>query len=221
MGLSTAVINVAYVTLFASTFTRSMPRLRASLVAASIAFIVFGTMEGNWSMVAWNAVTGVLNTRQLVLHARARTALVADESEERIRHRWFPDLDAREFLALWSMGRDVHHIDERLIEFGAENSHTWLILDGTVEVRRPGSVARLGAGSLVGEMTLVSDSRATAAVDAVGSVHLRRWSHAQLEALDRLNPQVGRAVHAYVERDLVSKVLEASDRGRRNQQPFA
>lgn len=212
MELSTIIINVAYVSLFASTFTRTIPRLRMFLVGAAICFIVFGSIVGNWSMVAWNVLTGILNSRQLILHARRRRALVLSAEDESSRKRWFGDLDAFDFASLWSMGEDVDVKDERIVEAGHQHASTSLILDGVIEVQRGGTTVTLGAGALIGEMSLVSGAPATADVDAVGPVRLRQWSDQRLHTLDTLNPRAGRAFHRFVEKDLTIKVLDTADR---------
>lgn len=207
MSLSTLIINVAYVALFASTFTQTIPRLRSFLVVAAICFIVFGSMVGNWSMVAWNVVTGVLNSRQLIIHARRRRSVVLNAEDESFRQRWFEDLDVFDFASLWSMGEDVRLEDERMIEGGEENNSLWLVVEGVVEVRPDGDPFRLEAGSLVGEMSLVSGNPATADVDAIGSVRLRQWSHERLKTLDELNPRAGRAFQRFLARELAVKAL--------------
>ncbi|MFK7917013.1 MAG: cyclic nucleotide-binding domain-containing protein [Ilumatobacter sp.] len=213
MELSTVVINVAYISLFASTFMRTVPRLRMFLVAAAICFIVFGSMVGNWSMVAWNVLTGLMNSRQLVIHAQQRRAMVLSAEDESFRNRWFGDLDAFDFASLWSMGEDVSMCDERIVHAGQHHASTSLILDGGIEVRRHGTTVQLGPGALIGEMSLVSGDLATADVDAVGPVRLRQWSDQRLHTLDALNPKAGRAFHRFVEQDLTVKVLDTTDRG--------
>lgn len=207
MGLSTLVINVAYISLFASTFMRTLPRLRLFLVGAAVCLIVFGSMVGNWSMVGWNIVTGILNARQLVLHAtrRRRTALSAED--EGFRHRWFPTMDALDFDSLWSMGENVRLEDETMIEFASENTTTSLIIDGEVEVRRGDESVRLGPGALVGEMSFVAGRLASADVMAIGTVRIRQWSHQRLATLDQLNPSAAKEFHRFLERDLTGKVL--------------
>lgn len=214
MELSTVIINVAYVSLFASTFTRTIPRLRMFLVAAAICFIIFGAIVGNWSMVAWNVLTGILNSRQLVVYLRRRRALVLTAEDETLRERLFGDLDAFDFASLWSMGEDVLVRDERIVEAGEDHTSTSMILGGNVEVRTNDTVVRLGPGALVGEMSFVSGERATADVHAIGLVRLRQWSDQRLHTLDALNPAASRAFHRFVENDLTAKVLETADRSR-------
>jgi Cyclic nucleotide-binding domain len=210
MSLSTLVINVAYMSLLASTLTRSVPRLRVFLIAAAVCFVVFGLMVGNWSIVGWNTLIGLMNGRQLVGHLRARHQTALSASDDAFRRRWFAELDPFDFASLWSMGEDAESCDERMIRAGAANDTTALVIEGTVDVHRNGQVTRLGAGSLVGEISFVAGTPATADVDAVGSVRVRQWSHERLRTLDQLNPAASRAFHRFIERDLTRKVLGAS-----------
>jgi len=82
-----------------------------------------------------------------------------------------------------------------------------LILDGVVEVDRGSEPSvRLGPGTLVGEMSFVVGGAASAAARAVGHVRLREWQHERLETLEVLNPAASRALHRFIQRDLVAKV---------------
>lgn len=207
MAASTFVINIAYIALFSSTFTRRLVWLRAFLIVGSVAFITFGIMVENWSMVGWNIVTGSLHSRQLALYVLSRRRLSLTADDELVRKTLFPDLDAFDFSSLWSMGETVRYTDELMTTHGEEHGRIGVVLDGTVRVERPAEEhVELGNGALVGELTYVRGGGATADARAIGTVTLREWPHDRLATLDQLNPAAGRALHRFLERDMAAKV---------------
>jgi CRP-like cAMP-binding protein len=207
VDVSTLVINAAYIGIFSSTFMRTVTRLRICLFVSSLCFVAFGSIVSNWSMVGWNVVIGLMNAQQLIREAIARRRTVLSADEEAYRRRWFGELDSFDFASMWSMGEDVVLHDERMIDAGTTNTATSMVIEGTVDVHRPDQVVRLNAGSLVGEMSFVTGTPATASVDAVGTVRVRQWSHERLRTLEQLNPRASRAFHRLIEQDLARKVI--------------
>ena len=207
MDGTTLILNVAYLILLGSTFTKTILWLRAVLICSSTAFVVYGIVSGISSVAAWNAVAGVLHVYQLVVYLRARRSVLVSAEDEHLRQRLFPGLDQFDFATLWSVGEPCTYENEQLIAAGASQDWTALILDGLVEIRRGDDVvAELGPGALVGELSYISESAATADAFAIGPVRLRRWQQAQLHALDALNPAAGRAFHRFLLRDMASKI---------------
>ena len=207
MAPSTLIINLAYVALLSATFTRRILWLRLFLITGAVGFITFGALTQNWSMLGWNIVTGSLHGRQLMRYVMARRAVSLSADDERHRSDLFPELDRFDFSSLWSMGDTVTYDGESITRLAEVHGRIGVVLDGTVSVVRPGSEqVRLGPGALIGEMTFVGGGAATADVRAEGVVTMRQWEHERLATLDQLNPVAGRALHAFLERDLLAKI---------------
>lgn len=207
MATSIVIINLAYVGLMAATFTRTIVPFRLFLILSGVGFLVFGVLTGNWSMVGWNVVTASLHIRRLLLHVRSRRKVALSPNERTLRDRHLPDLGDFDFASLWSMGETVEHVDEMLMRRDEVHGRVGLILDGVVEVDRGSEPSvHLGPGSLVGEMSFVAGGAASAATRAVGPVRLREWPHERLETLKVLNPAASKALHRFIQRDLVAKV---------------
>ncbi len=207
MTASTIIINLAYISLLLATFTRAIVSLRLFLIVSGLGFIAFGVIDQNWSMVAWNVVTIFLHLRQLALHLRSQRRVALPADDDAVRRRHFPDLTDFEFTVLWSMGETIDCVDDVLMRRGEVHGRVALILDGTVVVERAGSTTvRLQPGALIGEMSFVAGGPATAQTRAVGTVRLREWKHERLAALEVLNPAASKALHRFIERDLVAKV---------------
>lgn len=207
VATSTVIINLAYVALLSSTFTRRILWLRTFLIVGAIGFITHGFITRNWSMVSWNLATSLLHSFQLTKYVLARRATALTHDDEEHRRRLFPDLDSFDFASLWSMGESVSYENEPVIVRDEAHGRMRVVLDGIVDVYRPDAEpVRLGPGSLVGEMTFVAGGTATAECRAVGTVTMREWPHERLATLDQLNPVAARALHAFLQRDLVAKL---------------
>lgn len=206
MTLSVLVLNAAYVALMASTFTRRLAPLRAMLVLAALAFVVYGIVEDIPSMVLWNIAIGGMHAFRILRDYREQNAVELTDGEVALRDEFFPGLGDFDFHILWGMGEDHHCHDQVLIEYGTMPQTVGLVLAGTVVVERDGTAFRgLRRGALVGEMSYVSGTVADVDVVAQGDVTLRRWDHRQLASLDHVHPSSGRAFKDLLSRDLVNK----------------
>ena len=198
-------LNLAYVALLSSTFTRTVRVLRLLLIVASVCFITFGLVTGLASMVVWNIVIGGMHTYRVVrdIQAERSVSLTADERETRdLVLSGVSDFD---FHVLWSMGREVVYADERIVAAGARPDTVGLILDGSVSIVGAGEDKTLGRGALIGEMSYVSGRPASVEVMATESVSLRIWDQRDLTSLARTHPPSARAFEGLITRDLARK----------------
>ena len=206
MSLAVVVLNAAYVALLASTFTRTITRLRTMLVLAAVAFVIYGLVEDIPSMVGWNIAIGSMHAWRIVRDYRQQKLVSLTPLEQSLRDDFFPDMSDFDFHVLWCMGESVQFSDELIV---AEQTHPHsvsLVLDGTVVIERRGEVARgLRRGGLVGEMSYVSGQPAQVNVLARGDVTMRRWDDRQLGALEQLHPASWRGFRELMSRDLVAK----------------
>ena len=206
MNGSAIVLNLAYISLFMSTFSRSVVWLRAALMVASVAFIIYGAVVGIWSMVFWNIIIGLLHTMQQFKHLRARSEVTISSEDDRFRQMLFPGLNDFDFHLLWSLGVE-ETMAHQLTHQGVVADSVWLILEGEVEVRSKGGlVSRLAVGSLVGEMSYLSNGPATADTFPVGEILVRHWSAASLRVLAEVNPAASQAIFEAISNDLGSKL---------------
>lgn len=209
MITETLILNTAYLILLASTFTRTILRLRLALIGSAIAFLVYGILIRNWSMVGWNVVTASLHGYQLFKYLGSRRSIVLDAEAEAVRGRLFPNLDNFDFNAIWALGETTTIEDEPLTVTGAVNNHLHLILDGEVAVeKRDGSTIRMGQDELVGEFSFVNGETAVATCVPAPTVTVRTWDHSRLTAVDDLSPNAAKALNAFIHGELVRKVQE-------------
>lgn len=147
----------------------------------------------------------------LAFHARARLLANLLRTSELFRALGEDDREA--LLAKFST--ELVPAGVRFIEEGTSNEHLWVVVAGHCEVRTAGgSIAELGPGAAVGEISLVSGEKAVADVVAVEPAVLLRLSRQDFEAVARKHPKLLAEVQRMViARETANRALfqDASD----------
>jgi len=134
----------------------------------------------------------------LAFHARARLLANLTRTSELFRALGDEDRDA--LLAKFST--ELVPAGTRFIAEGMPNEHLWVMVAGRCEVRSAGgSIAELGPGAAVGEISLVSGELAVADVVAVEPAVLLRLSRQDFDAVAQKHP----TLLAEVERLVVAR----------------
>jgi CRP-like cAMP-binding protein len=134
----------------------------------------------------------------LAFHARARLLANLTRTSELFRALGDDDRDA--LLAKFST--ELVPAGTRFIAEGTPNEHLWVMVAGRCEVRSAGgSIAELGPGAAVGEISLVSGELAVADVVAVEPAVLLRLSRQDFDAVAQKHP----TLLAEVERLVVAR----------------
>ncbi len=176
-----ATINLAYLSLLVAAFLRSMDRIRLLLVVSSLLFVSYGLIRGNSSIVIWNTIIGSLNFYRLSVGYWSKTRVWLTTEQEALRRQRFATLSPGEFEQLWALGRDVFCADEVLVETGTPCDQLYLVLRGTVLIRREEQIlSRLGPGAVVGQLESSPFLSPSADWLAAGAVWLRCWDTADL-----------------------------------------
>ena len=153
--MASLLINLAYVALLGSAFTRTVTWLRVLLTLGSALFVVYGIVEGITSIIVWNTIIGVFHATHVVRDERSRRAVRLNPDEAAYRDEWFADLDDFDFNCVWSLGRSAR-VNGQIIEAGSRPEEIALILEGRAVVERGDTaVATLSRGHLIGEMSFV------------------------------------------------------------------
>jgi CRP-like cAMP-binding protein len=134
----------------------------------------------------------------LAFHARARLLANLTRTSELFRALGDDDRDA----LLGKFSTELVPAETRFITEGTANEHLWVVVAGRCEVRSAGgSIAELGPGAAVGEISLVSGAPAVADVVAVEPAVLLRLSRQDFDAVARRHP----TLLAEVERLVVAR----------------
>ena len=208
MELDTALINLAYVIYVASALVRSLVPLRLTLLGASIAFIVYGIVADEPSVVLWNVAFGVFSIWELVRIWREQRPVEMDVEQRAAYEAVFHQLTEQEFDRFWHQStREFHELENTLTHQGIAVTDLMLVTSGTATVHIDGRmVATIGEHMFVGEMTLVSGGPASATVITNHGAQLRRWSHSALDQIQETKPELATKLWQILSRDLSLKM---------------
>ena len=109
-GGHTALINLAYVIYVASALVRSLVPLRLTLLGASIAFIVYGIVADEPSVVLWNVAFGVFSIWELVRIWREQRPVEMDVEQRAAYEAVFHQLTEQEFETVVQMYAEAKNI---------------------------------------------------------------------------------------------------------------
>ena len=123
----------------------------------------------------------------LAFHARAR--LLANLTRTSELFRALAESDRDELLAKFES--QLVPAGTKFIEEGAANDHLWVVVAGKCAVQSQGAtLAELGPGAAVGEISLVSGAKAVADVVAAEQAVLLRLSKKDFEAVAKRHPEL-------------------------------
>lgn len=207
MDASLVAINIAYFLYVAATIPKRIVPLRLILVAASIAFIVYGLIDDNRSVIVWNLLFVFPQLYQLVRELRAQAMVRLTEQEESIRAARFSSMSARDFLMFWSMGEDRSASDEPLIVQNKKNENLVLVISGNAVITDGAKhIADRGPGNILGEASFVTGEPATATVEMTPGSLVRVWPYHKLDALTRAQPDVAASLLSTFAKELSLKM---------------
>ena len=200
-------LNMAYLVYAVSGLFRDMLRLRLTLLLATLLFIIYGVVAEIWSVFWWNLPVGAVHTWGIWMLLKQRRSVNLDAEAEAVRTLLYPDLDRVAFNLMWHAGEERSVSNEVLIRRDEPVDELLLILDGDVDVDvRDDLVVRLGRLRIVGEMSSVTGSNATATVTANNNVRLRAWNKEKFARLIEEHPEIERAHLRAIGHELTRKL---------------
>lgn len=178
--------QLAYFLTFLSFALRNVNWLRATAICSSAAAIFYSAQvsrEPLWIPILWNALFILTNAAQLLL-TRWRARSVALDPLENFLGKTvllnFPPAEVKSLTAIASEGNVA--AGKHLIQAGMELRHLFCIVQGRVDVITNGvKHAELTPGYFVGEMSLLTKSKARADVVATTDLKLLVWPHEAIE----------------------------------------
>ena len=207
MDAGFVAINIAYFFYVAATIPKRIVPLRLTLIVASAAFIVYGIIDDNRSVIVWNLLFVFPQLYQLLRELRAQAKVKLTEEEEAIRVARFGSMSARDFLMFWSIGEERTANAGVLIAQDQQNEDLVMIITGWASISIDGEhVADRGPGNILGEASFVTGEPATASVEMSPDALIRIWSHEKLDALSRAQPDVAASLLSTFARELSLKM---------------
>lgn len=205
------LVHLGYALMLCALIARDVLWLRAILVAAQTALTAYAWFTDRPSMAVWNALFVLINFLWVVQILKERREVELPPELRQIHARHFSAFAAQEFLRFWKLGRSRDVADALLVQAGERPAELLFLLDGAAQVMLgPRQIAVLPTGSFVAEMSLLTDSVASADVHAQGLVRLRTWPMAQLRTLRVQQPRLWPKLQSALGQDLVEKIRRQS-----------
>jgi len=203
--------HLSYLLLIVSMLATKMVWLRLLVIASALPAIAFDLFWlENPVGVFWRVMLVAVNVVQLVRLLSADLRARFRPEEQALRDDLGPILSPGEIRGLLDAGAWVDLPDGSVLtEEGVRPAALHFVAAGEVAVLRAGhAVARVGPGSFVGEMALLTaDAGASACTEARGPVRAWRLPTAAFERLEARRPTVFAALQAAIARDMRAKIL--------------
>lgn len=205
------LIHLANLLFLASYVVRDVLWLRVLTVLASLPLLTWFVLGGpspQWTSIAWNVVFLGINVWRVGSLLAERRPIVLPPDEALLHDALVPSLLPRQVLALTAFARPVRReAGESLVRAGEPLGELFAIVSGAVVVEIEGrEVSALGAGSLVGEMSFLTDATPRADVRAREPLRCVAWDKARLRAHLEEQPEVKAALQRAIGRDLCAKL---------------
>lgn len=196
--------NMVYVS---AGFVTGALRFRLTTMLASVILVVWGAIEDNLGVIGWNSAFVIINSFQTARIAR-QERVTLDPADEQIRTTFFPTLNARDFLTLWTAGRgDIVDAESSLCVEGEPQEDVLLVLEGSVRVAHSrGLAVERSAPCFIGEMSFLTRAPASADVTTRDEAKIRRWNQDDLRNLHALNERCAQAWQVALGVDVANKL---------------
>jgi len=189
--LGWVLLNTAYLIYTTSGLFKDMLRLRLVWMLSTLFFLAHGLVDELWPAVFWNIPVLLVHVWMVSSLIRQRRGIDLNDEAEAIRTLIFPDLDRASFNTLWHRGDERIVRDTVLITKGEPVHELFLILDGEVDAKvREGLIVRLSEYRLLGEISTLRGTNATATVTTTGIVRMRVWNKESLDECGKKHPTI-------------------------------
>jgi hypothetical protein len=206
------IIHLAYLITFIALSIRDVLFLRIVLSVACCLQVVYQYgFNNNPDIAFWNASFLAINLFQVVKIIKERSPVKIPDDIVDIYRTKFSDMTHREFLYLWSLGKQKDVNDVTLINEGEYQKSLFLILSGTAAVSRDSRViATLHRPEFVGEISFITREPASANVDAKSKLYYIEWDQEDLRRLKLQNSQFWTKLNQCLGEDLAKKIKHNS-----------
>ena len=209
------LIHIAYILLLGSFLVPDILWLRLLNIVASAAMIgYFGTRSiPDGAAVCWNFLFIAVNVVHVHKLLRERRPVLLENDEDLLYRLTFQAFDKRTFQRLlvfanWSRMEN----GDTLVEQGESLERFIVLVAGKVSVQvDDNEVARLGPGSLVGEMSFMTGATTSASVTALEETRYVVWPTEILKSFLAREPTVQSAMQQLIGSELVEKLRASKE----------
>ena len=199
--------HLAYFLLITSMLMRRMVWLRILAIAYAVVWLRDPVSS------FWETLLVIVNVIQLLITWRQNSLAQFTPAEAEFAESRLRGLDRREQRKVLDAGtwQDMEPGTVLTVE-GEEPGFLHYIADGEVEISRTGSpLARCGAHTYVGEMSLIGGRNASATATVTAPSRIWQISREAIAALDRKHPTWYAVIEAGISRDLREKILAQNE----------
>lgn len=187
--------NLAFILVALSLLAKDILWLRGLSVISSLCAIVFNyhaAAHPLWTPIRWNLFFISLNLFHISKIFFANKKIVLREKEKEIYQWFFKDLSLVEFHKLMSSGAFKGlRPGEKVITEGEVVDHLYLIYSGSIDIlKNETKVGNLKDGHFLGEMSFLSNEKATATAVVVYPSEVVVWDQKELKELLRKSPSL-------------------------------
>jgi len=201
------LINLGYGLMLVALIARDILWLRSILVIAQSCLSAYGWTVGNEMMMTWNAVFVLINSIQVIRILLERRPVTLTDEQESIYQAVFSSLTRREFLVFWEIGSMKSMESGTIVLEGETPQELMLLVEGEADVQSKGaSLARLGRGQFIAEMSFISGLPASADVTVRSPSRYLAWSQEKLRSMKQVNPHLFIVLQGLLGKDLVGKI---------------
>ena len=191
---------------------RDMILLRGLAIVSGVLGVAYNyyAFDEPWLVIFWLTVFLLINVVRVVMLILERRSVSFSEEQRELYQTIFRQFAPVEFMKIMRLARWQDCAEGAILaEQGAVLDELKLIYNGEVAVERGGrQVARSRDGTLIGEISYVSQGAATATVRAVRPTRYLAWPVDDLRRLLKRNPTMDIAMGTVFHADLARK-LEA------------
>ena len=208
-----SIIHVANILYLLSYSVKDMLWLRCLTVVAALCLLPYYYVQPVplTAAIVWNVLFIGINLIQIVMLLRERRPVMLTEDQQRLYQLAFHSITTREFLKLLELARWEEAADGQfIVRKGEDMDRMMVIHSGSASIRcGERTVAELGPGQFVGEMSFITGDLTSADVVASKTLRYVSWPKDSLRCLLDERPQLKVALHYVLGADLVGK-LKAS-----------
>ena len=181
-----------------------------SIVACTVMafFNYYAPAQPLWVAIYWNIFFSVVNTIQVWLLFRERSAVTFTDEEKELYETVFRDMSPMEFMKILRVGQwETLDAGATIIGRDSEVSEIRLVYHGKVLVEIDDETkAEVKDGAFLGEMAFVSGSKATGEVSTLTKTRVLTWPFKELHRLFHRNPEIKSSFQAIISSDLATKL---------------
>ncbi len=204
--------NLAFILVALSLLAKDILWLRTLSVVSSLSAIIFNynaAANPLWTPIRWNLFFICLNIFHISKIFLANKKISLREKEKEIYEWFFKDLSLVEFHKLISAGSfNALRPGDTIIKEGEVVDHLYLIYSGSIDILKNNTkVGSLKDGQFLGEMSFLSNEKATATAVVQYPTEVVVWNQVELKELLRKSPSLIFSLQGALGAQ-VSKVLE-------------